>query len=260
MPRSAKVIGWSALGVFYFLCPMLSHGANFEKDKDIYRVSISSVQAENDYREYMVVKAPAEKGDAAAENKLAIMYRDGRGVYQDFSQALSWFRRSADQHYPKALLNLGLMYGNGLGVPRSYEEEMKWIRQAAEAGDAEAQYDLGVMIAEGRRKEGYEEEAASWIKKAAEQNFSPAERNLGERYARGRGLTRDDEKAYFWLSLAEIQGEPTGVLLKKVAKKLSEPQIEKIDKEVKARAPKVEEQERRDSTVVKPLNETLPAY
>ena len=47
------------------------------------------------------------------------MYDDGRGVPQDYAQALVWLRKAADQGNAAAQTNLGAMYGLGLGVPRT---------------------------------------------------------------------------------------------------------------------------------------------
>jgi uncharacterized protein len=40
----------------------------------------------------------------------------GRGVPQDFAQALVWLRKATDQGYARAETDLGLMYEHGQGV------------------------------------------------------------------------------------------------------------------------------------------------
>ena len=47
-------------------------------------------------------------------------------------------------------LNLGFLYGQGRGVSQDYAEAVRWFRAAAEQGDATAQYNLGVLYHEGR--------------------------------------------------------------------------------------------------------------
>ena len=46
--------------------------------------------------------------------------------------------------------NLGIMYAYGRGIPQDYAEALKWYRKAAEQGDARAQTNLGVMYANGQ--------------------------------------------------------------------------------------------------------------
>ena len=58
----------------------------------------------------------------------------------DFKETL----QAAGQGYAKAQFNLGLMYYNGQGVRQDYTQAVQWYRKAAEQGLADAQYNLGV--------------------------------------------------------------------------------------------------------------------
>ena len=42
------------------------------------------------------------------------------------------------------------MYGNGKGVPQDYAEAVKWYRKAAEQGDALAQVNMGIVYHKGQ--------------------------------------------------------------------------------------------------------------
>ena len=46
------------------------------------------------------------------------MYQYGRGVAQDAKQAVSWYRKAAEQGNATAQYNLGAMYQNGDGVTK----------------------------------------------------------------------------------------------------------------------------------------------
>ncbi len=45
---------------------------------------------------------------------------------------------------------VGRMYKNGRGVPQNYRKAVKWYRLSAEQGEAIAQYNLGVVYAKGK--------------------------------------------------------------------------------------------------------------
>ena len=60
------------------------------------------------------------------------MYDSGKGVPQDHSEAVQWFRRAAEQGYAEAQFNLGVSYHKGEGVPQDDSESTKWFRRAAE--------------------------------------------------------------------------------------------------------------------------------
>jgi len=84
-------------------------------------------------------KTKAQAGDTEAQFVLGDMYRNGRGVKQDFKEAVKWFRKASEQGYAEAQYDLGLMYYLGRGVERDFQESETWMRKAAEQGNADAQ-------------------------------------------------------------------------------------------------------------------------
>jgi uncharacterized protein len=77
------------------------------------------------------------------------MYDEGKGVPQDYAEAVKWYRRAAEQGHARAQHNLGAMYFNGRGVLQDCVEAEKWRRRAAEQGFAEAQMSLAGAYATG---------------------------------------------------------------------------------------------------------------
>jgi TPR repeat protein len=141
------------------------------------------------------------------------MYERGRGVAQDYAEAVRWYRKAAEQGHANAQFNLGNMYSNlqfnlgnmyfdGRGVPQDYAEAVRWYQKAADQGVPEAQFNLGLM------------------------------------YERGRGVPRDSVEAYMRMSLAVSLA--TGDVQKKfaeeralVAKKMTAKQI--VEAQLRAR-------------------------
>ncbi len=80
----------------------------------------------------------AEQGDTVAQRDLGLIYDNGWGVPQNHIQAYKWYHLAADQGIPVAQHNLGLLYAEGRGVPRDYVQAYKWLDLAAAAGDADA--------------------------------------------------------------------------------------------------------------------------
>jgi len=99
---------------------------------------------------FRLMKPLAEKGYAKAQHNFGVMYDHGRGVPQDNTQALKWYRKAAEQGLPEAQHNLGLMYEKGQGVPQNYTEAGRWYRRAAEQGLPESQVNLGIMYYNGQ--------------------------------------------------------------------------------------------------------------
>lgn len=116
-----------------------------------------------------VIKA-SESGDARAQHFLGMLYAQGRGILQNYAEAVKWYRKAAEQGLPGAQYFLGVMYAQGRGVPQNYAEAMKWHRKAAEQGDGKSQGVLGIM------------------------------------YHLGRGVPKNSVKAYMWFSISSANG------------------------------------------------------
>ena len=73
----------------------------------------------------------ADHGTAAAQFNLGRMYEGGHGVGRNFVEAAKWYQKAADQGDAAAQFNLGALYFKGLGVPQDYVETHKWLKIAA---------------------------------------------------------------------------------------------------------------------------------
>ena len=124
------------------------------------------------------LRRAAEQGDATAQNRLGVMYSNGRGVPQDRAEAVRWYRLAADQGLARAQNFLGGMYSTGRGVPQDYAEAIHWYRLAAEQGLARAQNFLGMMYENGRGVQQDFVEAVRWYGMAVEQGHERAQKNL----------------------------------------------------------------------------------
>ena len=63
------------------------------------------------------------------------MYEKGRGVKQDYVEAVKWYRKAAEQGHAKAQFILGGLYllGEGVQVNKSLAKE--WLGKACDNGD-----------------------------------------------------------------------------------------------------------------------------
>src|SRR5262249_51806209 len=83
-----------------------------------------------------------ERGYAEAQHNLALMYENGEGVPQDYSEAARWYRIAAKQGNPGSQNNLGRLYETGDGVTKDYAAAIEWYRRAVEGGDTIARSNL----------------------------------------------------------------------------------------------------------------------
>jgi TPR repeat protein len=84
---------------------------------------------ETAFRWYM--KA-SEQGYARAQNALGSCYYWGKGIEQDYNNAIVYYRLAAEQNDPHACNNLGVCYEEGNGVPKDLGMAKLYYKKAAE--------------------------------------------------------------------------------------------------------------------------------
>jgi TPR repeat protein len=90
----------------------------------------------------------ANQGVAQAQYFLGTMYENGKGVAQDYREAMKWYRLAADYPgYAAPLYALGLMYVNGHGVAQDNVHAYMWYNIAATSGDY-----AGTLLRDGLAK------------------------------------------------------------------------------------------------------------
>jgi uncharacterized protein len=90
-------------------------------------------------------RAPALKGDSDAQFNLGQAYKLGRGVKTDFSVALDWYRRAAEQGHLQAADSYGhLLYYQG-----KVTDALPYLQASVDRGDPRAQYLLGTELFNG---------------------------------------------------------------------------------------------------------------
>jgi hypothetical protein len=148
----------------------------------------------------------AERGNAASQYILGLMYVKEYGVSQDEIKTVKWYRKAAEQGYAIVQNNLGVMYDKGYGVSQDYKEAVKWYRKAANQGNANAQNNLGGM------------------------------------YALGRGVPKNYVFAYMWWNIAGTSGDKRAIKNRDiVAKRMTLSQIEESKRLARAWKPKKSE-------------------
>lgn len=109
-----------------------------------------------------------------------------------------------DEYYiAEAQANLGSLYLEGKGVPQDYMEAMKWLRSAADMNNEMAQFKIGEMYEKGLGVKQDYSEAANWYGKA-QARYIRASYNLAVLYEKGLGVKQDDDEAFnYYLKAAQ---------------------------------------------------------
>ncbi len=75
----------------------------------------------------------AERGDADSQYTLGSYYDDVQSP-PDYAQALIWYRKAADQNHASAQNKLGILYYEGKGVKQDFNQAAQWFERAAKQG------------------------------------------------------------------------------------------------------------------------------
>lgn len=156
------------------------------------------------------VMVAAFQGDAKSQFTLGLMYEQR----DSFTNAVRWYRKSADQGNAEAQFKIGWFHTTGQGVPRDYAQAARWFQQAAEKNLVAAQYNLAVCCEKGYGLPTNYAAALTWYMKAAAQGDEFAQKAVGVFYERGKGVPVDLAEAYKWYHLAAGCGNPDGIKLR----------------------------------------------
>jgi len=118
---------------------------------------------------FYYIRFNAEKGDAAAEYRLGLIFESGEHGVCSEKDAHKWLLRAAFQGVAAAQAKVSEYCRDGRGVAKNDEEAFKWCRKAAEQGHAQSQARLVEMYRDGIGVERNPKEAKKWEDKLATQ-------------------------------------------------------------------------------------------
>ncbi len=172
-----------------------------------YRKGLSFYEQQDYTKAVEWFQKAANQGDASAQCYLGFCYEKGHGVQQDYTKAVEWYKKSAEQGQVNAQFNLGVCYERARGVQQDYTKAVEWYKKAANQGYADAQFNLGVCYERSRGVQQNYTKAVEWFQKAANQGYADAQCSLGVCYGKGYGVQQDYTKAVEWFQKAAEQGQ-----------------------------------------------------
>ncbi len=153
----------------------------------------------------------ADLGNIKAMLKLAIVLREGLpGINPDPAASASWLQRAAEAGSIPAALELGRAYQSGMGVVPNAQEAAKWFGIAAAGGSVSAEFHLGQLYRQGLGGQPDFVRAVEHFERGANAKDAQSMLALGDLYASGQGVPLDKAQAYAWYSLAADQGATDG--------------------------------------------------
>jgi len=138
----------------------------------------------------------AQQQDVDAMTLLGRIYDEG---FNQPSQALSWFKKSAELGNAQAQVELAELYEAGDGVKKDIEQAIQWYEKAAAQDHDEAQLALGLHYLEDLEDVS---EALNLLEKSAKQGNATAQYRLGLLYLGETSIKADKTKAWYYFAMA----------------------------------------------------------
>lgn len=119
-------------------------------------------------------KKAADRGDVEAFLQLGLMYDFGRGICQNYTEAMRWYLKAAEKGEPRAMYLVGHMHEYGEGVPVDTNEAFDWYQKSARRGHASAQFEVGKVLTRSETDTQRFQEGIKWLQLAVGQCHTKA--------------------------------------------------------------------------------------
>lgn len=181
------------------------------------------------------IRKASQHSVAPAEYEVAVslLYADGSGGQEAWTDGLRLLRLAAEHQSPAAQVFLAQLLLDGVRTPCDINLAVEWLRRAADGDSPDGCYGLACQYAAGNAEpRSSDDSPASLLLRAATAGQPQAQFELAERYRTGLGVERDLMEAIRWycragrnvespdpeiqrsawrvLSLVDAQGRPVG--------------------------------------------------
>jgi len=141
---------------------------------------------------------------------LGIMYYVGRGVEQNYREAVMWYEKAGDKMDSYALCNLGYCYYYGRDIAVDYSKAYPCFSYSSFLGNPNAMYKLGDMFYNGYHVDEDKDAAFFWygeahrFTKKEDEERPSIEYRLGKCFLYGHGVEQNLYAALNLLQAAEF--------------------------------------------------------
>ena len=142
-----------------------------------------------------------DEGYSIAAYLLGKLYRDGRHVLEDHSQAEVWLCYAANAGNEFAQYALGKLI-----LSKDTQEAIRWLETSSKQGNQYAQYTLGKIYLTGKEVPKDVDKAIEQLRASANSGNQYAQYTLGKLYLQGSEVQHDKDEARSWFEKSAAQG------------------------------------------------------
>jgi len=124
-----------------------------------------------------------------------IFFQLGKLYYKkkDYTHALKWFKKAAEQNNLEAMYLVGKIYYNYKYKKQNIDKAVQWFKKAAKDNHTVALFDLGIYYRYSDPKKAF-----FYFHRAAENGYPRACFWTGNMYKKGEGVERNEKLAIDW--------------------------------------------------------------
>jgi TPR repeat protein len=146
-------------------------------------------------------KTVADQGNVELQYSLGKIY-EKVGTDSSLSEAAGWYSRAAECFHTLSIYHLGRLYETGRGVHQDYLQAIKYYEIASNLGNTDALYQLGTIYRHGKGTRLDTNKAIGYITQAAEKGNKVAQFTLGQLFEEGKLLSKNILEAVKWYSMS----------------------------------------------------------
>ena len=191
--------------IIFLICTILA-SLTFASFQD----GMNALQSKDYKTAFNELLPEAKAGNVDAQTYLGMLYFNGLGIKQDYSQAFHWFSEAAKSSQSEFIFNnLGLMYQYGRGTSRDCKKAIHFYKLAIKQNSSSGMYNLATIYCNGIDVKPDNKLAIKLFREAAKCGNSKSQKVLGTIYYFGSlGVKKDYTKAFKWIKKAGENGLP----------------------------------------------------
>jgi TPR repeat protein len=136
-------------------------------------------------------QAACDGGEMAGCNALGVLHEDGKGVTQDFAQALTLYQKACDGGEMQGCANLSGLYYTDEGVAKDDAVSRTFAQKACDGGYLDGCLGLGILYYAGQDMPHDYSQARTLFQKVCDGGDMSGCALLGKLYESGQGVARN---------------------------------------------------------------------
>lgn len=157
-------------------------------------------------------KKSAENGNPEAMATVSFFYSLGKGVFPDEKEAFLWLQRASERGHTQSMVVLAEMYAAGDEIEKDLQRAFELYFKAAGKGDCDAAHQLAEMYENGIATKQNSKQALNWYEKSAKSGNRKSMLALSRIFKEGKITITDPSLAEEWQKKATIKLNETDLI------------------------------------------------